>query len=84
MCGGSEEIRKIAWVSWNKVCSPKESRGLGVKHLNIFNIALLGKWKWRFLVDKSAIWLDILKARYGDLDSPTSVASWNSRNSSKW
>jgi hypothetical protein len=35
----------------------------------LFNIALLSKWKWRFLTDGEAIWSDLLRFRYGHLPS---------------
>lgn len=47
--GGNEERRKIAWVSWEVVCKPKEKGGLGLRDLNLFNLSLLGKWSWRLL-----------------------------------
>lgn len=55
---GWEEGHKVAWVRWEEVCQPKEKRSgvWGVKNLNLFNISLLAKWRWRFLTDHSAIW----------------------------
>lgn len=34
--------KRIAWVSWEVVCNPKEKGGLGIKDLEKFNLALLG------------------------------------------
>jgi hypothetical protein len=31
-----------------------------------FNTALLGKWCWRMLVDKTSLWYKVLVARYGE------------------
>lgn len=50
--GGKGEEMKLAWVSWDKICSPMREGGLGVKNLGMFNKALLGKWVWRFFKDK--------------------------------
>jgi hypothetical protein len=43
----------------------KEYGGLGVRQLKEFNIALLGKWCWRMLVDHGGLWFRVLVARYG-------------------
>jgi len=37
--------RKIAWISWDNICKPKLEGGLGIKHIDKFNNALLGKWR---------------------------------------
>lgn len=42
------------WVAWDKVFKFKEKGGLGVKNIELFNIALLAKWKWRILSDEEA------------------------------
>jgi hypothetical protein len=64
--GGSEETRKTSWISWNTICLCKENGGLGVRRLREFNIALLGKWCWRMLVDREGLWYRVLVARYGE------------------
>ncbi|CAJ2642357.1 unnamed protein product [Trifolium pratense] len=63
--GGCEDARKISWVSWKAICSRKEFGGLGVRQLREFNLALLGKWCWRMLVDREGLWFRVLAARYG-------------------
>ncbi|GAU10775.1 hypothetical protein TSUD_426480, partial [Trifolium subterraneum] len=39
--------------------------GLGVTQVREFNLALLGKWCWRMLVDREGLWFRVLAARYG-------------------
>ncbi|GAU48351.1 hypothetical protein TSUD_267760 [Trifolium subterraneum] len=56
---------KIPWVSWKSICLRKEYRGLGVRQVREFNLALLGKWCWRMLVDRDELWFRVLVARYG-------------------
>ncbi|XP_045810560.1 uncharacterized protein LOC123905002 [Trifolium pratense] len=43
----------------------KEFGGLGVRRLREFNLALLGKWCWKMLVDREGMWFRVLAARYG-------------------
>ncbi|GAU49469.1 hypothetical protein TSUD_91410 [Trifolium subterraneum] len=43
---------------------PQEYGGLGVRQLREFNLALLGKWCWRMLVDREGLWFRVLAARY--------------------
>ena len=38
---------------------------MGVRQLREFNLALLGKWCWRMLVDREGLWFRVLAARYG-------------------
>jgi len=46
----------------------KEHGSLGVRQLKEFNEALLGKWCWRFLVDRGGLWYRVLVARYGEAE----------------
>ncbi|XP_058741406.1 protein NRT1/ PTR FAMILY 4.2-like [Vicia villosa] len=65
--GGSEEKRKMHWVSWNDLCLPVEKGGLGVRNLEDFNNALPLKWNWRIFGASNTLWYRILKARYVDV-----------------
>jgi len=63
--GGSDNRRKISWVDWKTVCRRKEVGGLGVRRIREFNLALLGRWCWRLLVDRNSLWFRVLASRYG-------------------
>jgi hypothetical protein len=39
---------KINWVKWSKLVRPKSLGGLGIGSLKEFNMAMMGKWLWRF------------------------------------
>ena len=41
--GQKQNERKTAWLSWEKLCMPKSSGGLGFKLLKPFNLVLLAK-----------------------------------------
>lgn len=62
---GNSEKRKITWVRWEVVCKPREEGGLGIKNLDWFNLALLGKWRWTVLKEENGLWKQILVSRYG-------------------
>lgn len=61
--------RGAIFVGWLgiKVCLPKDGGGLGVKNLELFNLALLYKWRWRCIHDINGSWRELLTFRYGDL-----------------
>ena len=63
--GGGHDQKKIAWISWEKVCLPKERGGLGIKDVKAFNIALLGKWKWHLLNHHQELWIKVVESKYG-------------------
>ena len=41
-------------VSWLVICKDKKHGGLGLRHLEGFNQALLGKWLWKFPLEKES------------------------------
>lgn len=60
---------RIVWgvvrnlVKWHKVCY-RNCGALGVRLLCEFNFILLGKWCWRFQIDKIGLWFKVLPATY--------------------
>jgi hypothetical protein len=62
--GGIKEENKFHLVNWSKVCSPLQNGGLGIRNLRRFNQALLGKWLWRFAMEKDALWRKVVEVKY--------------------
>ncbi|KAL7179585.1 hypothetical protein ACSBR1_042892 [Camellia fascicularis] len=46
LCCGSELKKYGAKLSWNKVCSPKNEGGLGLKSIGVWNKAAIAKHIW--------------------------------------
>jgi len=61
--GWGHEGRRIAWVEWENTCKTKEESGLGIKDLRMFNMAILGKWKWRWR-GEPGLWKEVLLSKY--------------------
>ena len=52
-------------VKWKVICLSKDKGGLGIRGLLNLNRALLGKWSWRFAIEDSTLWKDIIRLKYG-------------------
>jgi len=63
--GGGSDQSKISWIRWDTVYLPKERGGLGIKDINSFNLALLGKWKWHLLRNQGELWAKVVESKYG-------------------
>ncbi|KAI5404073.1 hypothetical protein KIW84_051277 [Lathyrus oleraceus] len=61
---GIEDKRPIHLVRWEQVCKSKDYGGVGIINLEVYNKALLMKWKWRIVNDSGAIWRGLIKHRY--------------------
>ena len=51
---------KILLVEWAKVCILKQNGGLGIRRLRRFDSALLGKWLWRYGIERDSLWRKVI------------------------
>ena len=58
---------KYHLVNWDRVCTPIQCGGLGIRNLVTFNQALLGKWLWRYATEREALWRKIVELKYGSM-----------------
>uniref|UniRef100_A0A2N9GXK7 Reverse transcriptase domain-containing protein n=1 Tax=Fagus sylvatica TaxID=28930 RepID=A0A2N9GXK7_FAGSY len=64
---GMDEKPKFHLVKWSQICVPLRFGGLAVRDIRCFNKALLGKWLWRYGMDREAMWRSVVEAKYGSL-----------------
>jgi hypothetical protein len=61
---GKEKGKKLCNVSWSTITLPKSADGLRIGSLRDKNKALLFKWLWRFGLEESNIWKNMIKSIY--------------------
>ena len=68
----------MAWISWDKLYTPKAKGGMGFKQLKQFNLALLANQGWRLqrggdslmyrvMVGLFMYWAGLLLPHYGSM-----------------
>ena len=81
--GQKKEEKRVAWMSWEKLCQPKEKGGMGFRDLKGFNKALLAKQGWRLQTNTHSLFTRVFKAKYF-LDSNFSQARIGHNPSFAW
>ena len=75
---GLEDKKKVALISWNKICKPKDYGGLGIKNLEWQNKALGAKQVWRLYQERDRKWAKIIYNKYLNPSDKTSLFRINS------
>uniref|UniRef100_M1BYX0 Non-LTR retroelement reverse transcriptase n=1 Tax=Solanum tuberosum TaxID=4113 RepID=M1BYX0_SOLTU len=71
--GCSEDKKKRALISWERVCFPKRKEGLNIKGSSNWNIASVGQLLWKIVVNKESLWLKWVHGIY----IKTYASIWN-------
>lgn len=56
--------KKMALISWNKLCLSKDKGGIGFRDLSAFKDALLAKQCWRIVTTPDSFAARVLKGKY--------------------
>ncbi|KAL0444545.1 UNVERIFIED_CONTAM: hypothetical protein Slati_2177200 [Sesamum latifolium] len=60
----NKALRRVHWLSWDKLCVSKQEGGLGFHKLGAFNRAMLAKQLWRFVTKPDLLLSRMLKYKY--------------------
>ncbi|KAJ0601100.1 putative RNA-directed DNA polymerase [Helianthus annuus] len=58
--GGASMVKKIRWVAWERILSPKKKGGLGVGGIRDLNLGLIAKWWRRYRQFGNQLWAKVL------------------------
>jgi ribonuclease HI len=83
--GESSDRRKLHLLNWQNITRPKDEGGLGIKHSEYRNKALLAKRSWSLLMDSKEIWANVLRKKYLNTQASTRRYSsvWKSLKTTK-
>ncbi|XP_071687919.1 uncharacterized protein [Rutidosis leptorrhynchoides] len=73
--GGNQKVKKIHWVNWRLILNPLSKGGLRVTSLSFLNLALLYKWRWRFITNLNASWVKAVKCIHNQRGNSSSLSA---------
>ncbi|GJU48131.1 RNA-directed DNA polymerase, eukaryota, reverse transcriptase zinc-binding domain protein [Tanacetum coccineum] len=79
----NEMIQRISWVKWDSVLNERDKGGLGISSLKASNLALLYKWRWRFMNDHDSKWVKVIKSIHGR-DGGFGTSDWKPVGNGVW
>ncbi|XP_061375716.1 uncharacterized protein LOC133317851 [Gastrolobium bilobum] len=82
--GSSASRRRVHLVNWEKLCSPKEEGGLNLRSLCSFNKAFVMKLGHGLLTNSDALWVHVLRNKYGVGEDLITFLSIRSNVSNLW
>jgi mannosylglycoprotein endo-beta-mannosidase len=68
--------RRIKFLNWESVCTPKSVGGLGIKDLSMTNLTLLAKWAWKFYSDPVTPWSKLTRQIYTGTPVPVDIHNY--------
>ncbi|GJX44795.1 RNA-directed DNA polymerase, eukaryota, reverse transcriptase zinc-binding domain protein [Tanacetum coccineum] len=71
----------LGTLAWNSVLASKPKGGLGVSSLLALNLALIQKWRWRYVNNPDSLWVKLINQIHGSMDmypDCTVQDKWNS------
>jgi hypothetical protein len=77
---GLNKEKKIALVSWEKLCKPKAQGGLGLRDPSIMNKVLSAKIWWRWLKNPTDLWARLWRKKYAPRTAEKNLIRWNGDN----
>jgi len=62
--GGGRGTGDIKWITWERLACPKALGGIGFRNFHDFNLAMVAKQGWNFLMNPTSLVSQIFKARH--------------------